>query len=220
MKPVVLINPNSSKQTTTAMLGIARQHLPSVVGWTNSNAPRMITDPSALTAAAEDIASATVPEACALIVAAFGDPGAKRLGARVEIPVIGIGAAAARAACQGHVPFAVVTTTPKLGPAIDALMQSEGDGFLGCFFTEGDPETLTADPTALDPALIKACEQAALAGARRVIIGGGPLATAAARIAPTVPVSLVQPLVAACQEVASRTGHLVPRAPDRSRSAH
>lgn len=218
MKPVLLINPNSSEQTTAAMLRIVGKYLRDVQGWTNVHAPAMITDPQALSAAAGQIASAGLPPARAVIVAAFGDPGADALAQRLDVPVVGIGAAAARAAGQGGAAFAVVTTTPKLAPAIDALMQAHGSGYLGCFLTPGDPEALMADPAALDSALIKACLAATEAQAQRVIIGGGPLAEAAIRIASEVPVPLVQPLVAACQEVASRTGHPVPPAPDGSQS--
>ena len=51
-----------------------------------------------------------------------------------------------------------------------------------------------------------------------IIIGGGPLATAAIRIAAHVAVPLVQPLVAACHEVAAKTGHPAPHAQDASQS--
>lgn len=217
MKPVLLINPNSSEQTTSAMLRIVMQHLPDVQVWTNADAPNMITDPAALARAAASIADADLPAASAVIVAAFGDPGADALAHRLECPVIGIGAAAARAAGQDGAPFAVVTTTPKLAPAIDTLMRSHGDGYLGCFLTRGDPEALTADPVALDAALVQSCALAVRAGAQQIIIGGGPLAEAAIRIAPHVAVPLIQPLVAACQEVGSRTGHPGPPVPDGSR---
>jgi len=218
MKPVLLINPNSSEQTTAAMLRIVRHHLPDVQGWTNVAAPKMITDPEALAQAAGSIADADLPPASAVIVAAFGDPGADALAQQLESPVIGIGAAAARAAGKDGASFAVVTTTPKLAPAIDTLMRSQGAGYLGCFLTRGDPEALMADPVALDAALAEACTPAVLAGAQQIIIGGGPLAEAAIRIAPHVAVPLVQPLVAACREVGSRTGHPGPPAPDVSRS--
>ena len=218
MDPVLLINPNSSERTTDEMLAIVRRHLPDVRGWTNVNAPAMITDQDALLAAGNQIALAALPPARAVIVAAFGDPGATALAKTLEVPVVGIGAAAARSAGQGGAAFAVVTTTPKLAPAIDALMRAHGVGYLGCFLTQGDPEALLEDPAALDFALQDACQTAAQAGAERIIIGGGPLAAAAIRIAAQVSVPLVQPLVAACHEVASRIGHPVPPVPDEFRS--
>ncbi len=219
MKPVLLINPNRSEQTTEAMLGIVRQHFKKAIGWTNALAPEMITDPDALAAAADQIAMANLPAARGVMVAAFGDPGVSSLAAKLDIPVVGIGAAAARVAGRHGACFAVVTTTPKLAPAIDALMLSQADGYLGCFLTDGEPQALAANPAALDAALIQSCEKAVVAGAERIIIGGGPLATAAVRIAKTVTVPLVQPLIAACEDLAARTKHQAPRGPDASRSA-
>lgn len=220
MKPVLLINPNSSVQTTAAMLAIASRHLPHVEGWTNAKAPGMITDPAALSAAGRQIAAASLPAAGGMIIAAFGDPGAEQLAASSDVPVVGIGAAAARQAGQGGGAFAVVTTTPKLAPAIDALMNAHGKNYLGCFLTDGAPEALLAAPVRLDNALIAGCIRACDAGAARVIIGGGPLATAAERIAQAVPVPLIQPLVAACNEIAAAIAeHPVPPAPDESQSA-
>ncbi|MGV6848059.1 MAG: aspartate/glutamate racemase family protein [Marinibacterium sp.] len=205
MKPVLMINPNGSKAATRAMLGIARQHLPHVVSWTNPNGPQMITDPCALALAAEQVARADLPEASGMIVAAFGDPGAAALSARVACPVIGIGRAAARAAGKGGARFAVVTTTPDLRHPIDALMREIAGGlYLGTVLTIGDPLALISNDQALDTALVEACLRARAGGADRVIIGGGPLAASAARIADRVPIPLVQPLAEACRHLSAR----------------
>ena len=201
MKPVLLLNPNGSRAATDAMLVIARRHLPDVVGWTNPRGPRMITTADALGRAAEQVAGADLPDASGVIVAAFGDPGVQALARRRDCPVVGIGAAAARAAAQGGAAFAVATTTPGLRAPIDALMRAEGTGgqYLGAFITTGDPLALLHDQVALDTALVAACARAGAAGAAHVIIGGGPLAAAAARIAAQVPVALIQPLPEACR---------------------
>ena len=76
---------------------------------------------------------------------------------------------------------------------------AQGAAYLGCFLSQGDPLALLGDPAALDAALIGAVRRAAEAGADHVIIGGGPLAEAADRIADQVPVTLVQPLPEACR---------------------
>ena len=52
MKPVLLINPNSSEQTTQAMTVITRRYLPDVLGWTNTKGPSMIADVDELREAA------------------------------------------------------------------------------------------------------------------------------------------------------------------------
>ncbi|KMW57674.1 Hydantoin racemase [Candidatus Rhodobacter oscarellae] len=207
MKPVLLINPNSSDATTEAMLTIARRHLPDdVLGWTNRAAPAMITEPKDSAAAADQVAQADLPKARAVIVAAFGDPGAVRLAQRLSCPVVGIGAAAARAAAAGRARFAVAATTIGLRASIDALMRAYGTegSYLGSFLTAGDPYDLLADPAALDAALLDACMAARTAGAERIIIGGGPLAEAAIRLAGQVDVPLVQPLPEACKAIAAQ----------------
>lgn len=208
MPPVLLINPNGSHAATEAMCAIARRYLPDVTGWTNPNGPRMILTPEALASAGAQVARAALPKGRAVIVAAFGDPGADVLAARLACPVVGIGAAAARAAAAGGAHFAVATTTPDLGPAIDALMAAEGRAplYRGCFVTNGDPLALILDPDGLDAALVAACDEAVQAGASRVIIGGGPLAEAAARIAGRVGAQLVQPVPEAAQAVLRALG--------------
>ena len=208
MKPVLIINPNGSKQTTQDMVGITSRYLPNVMGWTNRKGPKMIIDQEQLFEAANQITEAVFPDASALIVAAFGDPGAKRLARRMDVPVIGIAAAAAREASLSGVSFAVVTTTPKLAPSINKQMRAEGGyAYLGCYTTEDDPLVLASNSDALDYALITSCETAKRAGAKRVIIGGGPLSQAAIRISSQVKVPLIQPLVAACSEVSALIGH-------------
>lgn len=201
-----MLNPNGSSAATEAMLAIARRHLSHVVGWTNPAGPTMITEPKALARAADQVAATQLPPASGVIVAAFGDPGAQALSARLTCPVVGIGAAAARAAAHGGARFAVATTTPDLRAPIDALMTEKGGegDYLGAFMAEGEPLALLQDPKALDAALIEACARAEEAGAERVIIGGGPLAAAADRIAAHVSVDLIQPLPEACRALTAQ----------------
>ena len=133
----------------------------------------MIVDQDQLYEAANQISEAVFPEASALIVAAFGDPGAKRLAGSMDIPVIGIAAAAAREAVLSGVSFAVVTTTPKLAPSIDKMMRAEGVTLILDVTPRRKIMVLASNSDALDYALITSCEIAKKAGAKRVIIGGG-----------------------------------------------
>lgn len=201
---IVLMNPNSNVRTTDAMCTIAARALGErPKGWTAQTGPSVIVTADALEAAGTLVASATFDrEPRGIIVSAFGDPGAERLKRRLPIPVVGIGAAAARAAGRSGKPFAVATTTPALGPAIDTLMQTEADApYVGCFFTIGDPSALMADALALDAALLRAVEEAAAAGARHVVIGGGPLGEAADRMSGRAPVTLFNPITCAALEL-------------------
>jgi len=69
--------------------------------------------------------------------------------------------------------------------------------FCGVFLTEGDTQTVMADPALLQPALLDACQRAASEGAQSVVIGGGPLAVAARALASSCPVPLIEPIPAA-----------------------
>lgn len=192
MRPL-LMNPNSNVATTRAMLGIARRILPDLDGWTAPEGPGMITDAAALSHAATLVAGADLPAVSGIIVSAFGDPGRAGLAARLDCPVVGIGAEAARVAGQGGRSFAVVTTTPGLRAGIDALM---GD-YMGCYVTPGDPLALMGDAAALDAALLAQIRRAAADGAQAAIIGGGPLGEAADRLADQSPIALIAPIPAA-----------------------
>ncbi|WP_108503480.1 aspartate/glutamate racemase family protein [Paracoccus indicus] len=200
---ILLANPNANAATTARMCEIAAPWLPDLRGWTAPDGPDVIQTPDQLTAAGHRIAALAPPAGCrGVIVAAFGDPGADRLAARLDCPVVGIGAAAARAA-RGR-PFAVATTTPHLGADIDASMQRHAQDapYLGCFLTQGPTLAVMSDPERLDRALLDAVHDAARAGAQVVIIGGGPLAQAAERIATQSPRPLIQPIPEAARLMA------------------
>ncbi|WP_353472708.1 aspartate/glutamate racemase family protein [Salipiger sp. H15] len=195
---MLLVNPNSNAATTRAMCAIAGRVLPDVTGWTAPAGPPLITSPEALAEAAGHVAAAAIPEGIAgVIVSAFGDPGRAALAARLRVPVIGIGEAAARAAARGGRSFAVVTHTPALETSIDALMHNAAPGarYLGTYLAEGDPVALSKDPEKLDAALLYAVKLAHRDGAEAVIIGGGPLGEAADRLADHVPCILVSPIL-------------------------
>lgn len=206
MTGVLLMNPNSSARTTEAMCAIAARDLPAApAGWTAPNGPELISTPEALRMAAEVVA-AIDPEVwpAVIIVSGFGDPGAESLARRAPCPVIGIGAAAARAASGGGATFAVATMTPALAPLIDALMRRHGgDGYLGCFCSGAEPTALMSDREALDTDLLGEIEKASEAGAARVIIGGGPLGESAERLRGKSPVRLINPITCAAREAAA-----------------
>ena len=203
---ILLVNPNSNAATTRAMCALLAPVLPGLQGWTAPGGPSVIQTPDQLDAAGRRVAALDPPPGChGVIVAAFGDPGAQDLAARLSVPVVGIGASAALEAGAGNRIFAVVTTTPALEDRVGALMRATGAGpYLGCFLTSGGLQDLLADPPALDAALLAAVTRAAQAGAQAVIIGGGPLAEAAHRLAPLSPVPLIQPLQAAARLLQKR----------------
>lgn len=210
MAPILLMNPNSNARTTAVMCAIAARVLPlPPTGWTAPRGPALISEPGALQAAAEQVAAADfLAWPPAIIVSAFGDPGAEDLAARAPCPVIGIGAAAARAASAGGQAFAVATTTPHLSAQIDDLMRRHGgqSNYAGCFCSSDDPLSLMSDVGALDAALLAQIVRAKTAGAACVIIGGGPLGEAAERLRSASPLPLINPILSAAREAAQHTG--------------
>ncbi len=211
MRPLLLLNPNTSETTTTAMLGLAREEAGSSVQVEGLTAPfgaGLICDPQALVIAAHAVLD-MVPQIVELhpagvVIAAFGDPGLVQLSARLTCPVVGIAQAGMAEAASGDRRFSVVTTTPELAPSIMDAADRYGWGrqCLGVRLTPGDPRVLMADAAALRQALLLACEQAVqLDGAQAIVIGGGPLAVAARAIAHRVAVPLIEPVPAAVRMV-------------------
>lgn len=208
---VLLLNPNTNAATTAAMVSIATEAGTGLrfVGRTAPFGAPMIVDAAALAVGA-DAVDAMAAETMAgdepvvgVVVAAFGDPGIDRVRRRLAIPVTGIGEASMLEAAAGGRRFAVATTTPGLVDAIAAKAAALGlsDRFAGTMLTPGDPVALVADPARLQDALADAAERAAEAGADAVIIGGGPLAAAAAGLRGRLGVTIVEPLPAAARRI-------------------
>lgn len=206
---MVLINPNTSTATTAMMTALARRALGDALpvrGVTVARGPRMLTDPAALTAAAPEVVAAglratAAGDCAALLVGAFGDPGAELLRAATDVPVMGLGEAALREAAAGGTPFGIATTTPLLADAIAARVTALGlaDRYTGLRLTSGGPEHLSARPELLLDALeraVRACVDRD--GARAVVIGGGPLGDAAEELRTRCAVRIVAPIPEAC----------------------
>jgi Asp/Glu/hydantoin racemase len=213
MTRIGLINPNSNAGTTEMMVAIAAStsDVARIVGYTARHSPPLITHPAALLASAPNVVGIglTLQDHDAIIVSAFGDPGAAELASALTIPVVGIGAAAALAAADRGAPFAVVTTTPDLVGPIDALMnQHRGDvPFLGTFVPPvRDAAALMARTDEMDAALFDQISLAIAAGARQIIIGGGPLGAAAERLGPQSAVPLIHPIKEAVRACLARIG--------------
>lgn len=217
MTRLVVVNPNTSRVTTQAMVAIARgvgERNLSIKGVTAPFGARLITDEEALQEGARAVLS-LAPELHRLrcdgvIVSAFGDPGLVRLRDALDVPVTGIAEAGMAAAAHGGRRFAVVTTTPGLTRVIANAAARYGHAahFAGTFLTEGDPVALMAQPDALVGALETACRAAIRQGsAEAIVIGGGPLAPAARALAATLGVALIEPVPAAVHLAQHRAVH-------------
>lgn len=210
---LILVNPNTSAETTASMAEIARAAAGqgcAIKGLTAPSGAPLITQPDELSRAA-DVVVGLAPElagADAVVVAGFGDPGLEELRNLLSCPVTGIAEAGMAEAAAGGRRFAVVTTTPALRDAIAAKAARDGHArFAGTWCTPGDPATLMADPEQLLSALETASRKAVRDGAAEaIVIGGGPLALAARVLAGTLPVPLIEPVPAAVRLSLARCG--------------
>ncbi|QHE94236.1 aspartate/glutamate racemase family protein [Pandoraea fibrosis] len=213
MTHILLINPNTSTATTQMMVDIARTYLasvmsspPMVVGATVTRGAPMIVDEQDLVVAAEAVNEpqivALAAQADGVIVGAFGDPGIEALRARLEVPVVGIGASSVREAAAGGRRFGIATTTPMLAHSIASNVHKLGFGatFTGSRFTSGDPLALGGVPSQLESRLARAVDACIQQdGARAVVIGGGPLGEAAQALGEQFSIPVIGPVPAACR---------------------
>ena len=184
MKRIVLVNPNTTEALTTLMVEIAREHAPSSVQIEGMTAPfgtPLITCDAELDEASSAVlalAPRLAQNADAVIISAFGDPGAGNLASMLPLPVVGIAEAAMRAAAHGGRRFAVVTHTGRLVNRMARRAEEIGLGTrcVGVLASEDDPVALMARPAALEDALhVLALRAVRDLGADAIIVGGGPL---------------------------------------------
>lgn len=203
---ILLINPNTSQATTDQMAAIARECAPgiTVVARPARFGASLITTAEQVAVSAEAVLDLVSREDLegfdGVIIAAFADPALAALRARLTLPVTGIAEASMMAAGADGRPFAVATTTPYLAGSINSLARQYGFApqFRGVFLIEGETVQVMNDPEKLDPALKAACARALEeTDAGAVIIGGGPLALAARRIARNFDVPIIEPIPAA-----------------------
>ncbi|MFD4840940.1 aspartate/glutamate racemase family protein [Achromobacter sp. NPDC058515] len=213
MKPVVLlINPNTSRETTAMMHRLARAALPEAYALqseTAANGAPMITSDEELAVSIQEVLAIGrrhAADVAAIVIAAFGNPGLETLRQRVAIPVVGIGEASLQEAARGGRRFGVATTTPGLEASITASVDALGltPCFTGCRIPAVDPLRLAADAGLQDTYLEQAVTSCIVQdGAEAVVIGGGPLAQSAERIGPRFAIPVISPVAAAMRAVAS-----------------
>lgn len=208
---ILLINPNTNAATTANMLAIARAAAPEGVAIDGVTAPfgADLIDSEQRLAVARDAVRRILERGAAgydgAIIAAFGDPG--REFAPPDVEVIGIAEAGMRAGAEDGRRFSIVTTTPGLGSAIKRLAQSYGvaDQLVSLRFTQGVPPNRMADQAALSAALERAAVEARDDDrAEAVVIGGGPLARAAAQLARRLALPIIEPVPAAVRQLSAR----------------
>ncbi|MEV0082926.1 aspartate/glutamate racemase family protein [Saccharopolyspora sp. NPDC050642] len=220
---ILLVNPNTNRATTEMMRALAARSLRGsgldVDGITAAAGPSMIVDPVALKESESHVHDAVLRALdaaeeggrryLAVIVAAIGDPGRGRLDEELDLPVVGIGQAAIRAAGQAGRRFGMATSTPLLVDSLAAQVAEHGmsEGFTGVRLTESEPLVLAADPERQFAELAAAVDQCTAAdGADAVIIAGGPLSETARRIADSRTCEIVEPIPSAARQVLQELG--------------
>jgi len=145
-----------------------------------------------------------------IVLASFGDTGAEDVSRNwPKTSVIGIAQAAfARARLIGG-PFSIVTFAPEMVPPLrdKALQHGGGERLLQVASLEtafaGDPAEI-ADLLAAPLAML--CKTCARDGAQSIVLGGGPLAGLARRIAPDCPVPVIDGTQEAITQLRARLG--------------
>ncbi|SMG49778.1 aspartate/glutamate racemase family protein [Paraburkholderia susongensis] len=213
MPDILLINPNTSTDTTAMMVAIAQAEAPrgfTIRGASAQRGEPMIVTASQLEAAAEGVLEngrrhgAT---AQGIVISAFGDPGIGALREIVDVPVVGICEASILEAAHGGRRFGIATVTPDLVEPIDAKVHALGVGaqYTGTRLTSGDPLALAANPERLLEALAGAVAECIDADrAEAVVIGGGPLGQAAKDLARQFSVPVIAPIPAAMRLLLAR----------------
>lgn len=210
---LLIINPNSSPGVTRHIGDAARRVAhpgDDILAIEAQGAPALIVDETD-TRKAERAVVATVQATLeaqrdafdGIVVASFGDTGAAALRECVSCPVVGIGHASLLTAAALGGPFAIVSFAPAVVPAMrwmveDYRMQHL---FSGIHVVDmplpDDPGDIQA--AAADALLARSQEVAARGECRSIILGGGPLAGLAPRLASSLPLPVIDPTAAAVQ---------------------
>lgn len=207
MHKILVINPNTSTDTTSMMVDIARGESPegvNVHGVTAQRGPLMIVNQGELDASALEVLAvwraAESANWSGVIVSAFGDPGVGLVRGATALPVVGICESSMLEAAEGGRRFGVATVTPDLADAIHGKAEELGLAalFTGIRLTAGEPRALTSDAKALENALAEAVRLSIEEdGAEAVIIGGGPLGQAAIQLSARFDVPIIAPISSA-----------------------
>lgn len=127
---IVLINPNSTKAMTDAMVDTAKKTGVEVEGWTSHAGPAAIQGPEDGEASIPPLLTlvrkASDAGAKAIIIGCFDDTGLDAARDIAACPVIGIGQAAYHIAVLSGLRFSVVTTLEVSVPILESNIRSYG----------------------------------------------------------------------------------------------
>ena len=211
---LLIVNPNTSAGVTAridaAAQAMARRGERFVTASALTGPPLIVTeaDTQAAIAGVLGAIAAHKGPVDGIILASFGDTGAAEVRAAYpHLPVLGIAEAAFAAVKALSGPFAIVTFAPEVaGPLLaKARAHDVGERLLR---VASLPDPLGHDPAdiaeALCAPLTRLCRDCTAEGAQAIVLGGGPLAGLAARIAPHCTVPVIDGTQAAIAQMRAR----------------
>ncbi|MBD3896368.1 hypothetical protein IEI94_10945 [Halomonas sp. ML-15] len=206
---LLVINPNSSTGVTRHIAAAARQAaLPEdeIIVTQADGAPRLIVDERDARLAEQAVVNTVLARGegvDGIIVASFGDAGAKALREIVDCPVVGIGHASLLTASALGGSFAVVSFAKAVVPSMQQLVVGYGmqASLAGIHVVDlplpEDPGQIKA---AVEGPLLERCREVVAQGeCRSIILGGGPLAGLAMCLAPSLALPVIDATAAAVQ---------------------
>jgi len=201
VKTLLLINPNTSEPVTRLMADVMRPLLGDGVvleavtarfgaSYISSEIAYAVAAHAALDAWAAHCAAGGRCDA--VLVGCFGDPGVGALRELAGVPVAGLAEAALREAAT-HGPHAIVTGGAAWKPMLERFAAAQGlaAALCGVHVVERSGAELMAQPDGGAAELLGALRAAADGGARALVIGGAALGGIAQRVAPQLPVPVV-----------------------------
>ncbi len=203
---LLFINPNTSAHLTEMGARIARSVArpdTEIVPATGRFGARYISTRAAAAIAGHAVLDAFAREghgSDAVVIACFGDPGLFALRELATVPVIGMAEASCHMASTLGRKFAIVTGGQAWGPMLEEFVSAIGlsANLAGVRTVAPTGADIAADPDKALATLTSVCRDAVEKdGADAVILGGLGLAGLAERIAPEVPVPLIDNVVAA-----------------------
>ena len=204
---VLVANPNSTEAITDACAALARAAASpgtEIVPWTNRDGPPLIDSLYGDSMAARPLARSLVavaPRVDAVVLAGFGSYGSGAVKEVLEIPVVGLAEAAMAFATPLCHRFVIVTTSPRMIPYTQDLVQALGFAPRCAAVRAVDlPPLGKGEPPAEEVVARLAAEAAAVnasAGADLVILGGSRLSPYAVALRRRTPLVVVEPLACA-----------------------
>lgn len=204
---LLVANPNSTEAITEACAALARAAASpntEIVPWTNRDGPPVIDSLYGDSMAGRPLAKGLVAHASrvdAVVLAGFGGYGTGAIKEALDIPVVGLPEAAMAFATPLCHRFVIVTTSPRMIPYTQDLVQALGFAARCAAVRAVDLPPLGKDEPPAEEIVASLTAEAAAAhagtGADLVILGGSRLSPYAVALRQRTPLVVIEPLACA-----------------------